>query len=275
MGLTWPLPPLELLYEVAGLPGFDLPDELAALYGGSLGFGEPTVFANFVSTVDGVVAIPALRRSNQVIGDWSEADRCIMGLLRACADVVLVGSGVLRGSPRAVWTAADAYPPAAAAFAELRRRLGKPAEPELSVVTGSGSIDCAHPALAAGALVLTTERGAAVLEGRLPAAVEAVVLPGEDAVDLAAAAACLRTRGCAHILSEAGPTILGSLLGAGLLDELFLTVSPLLAGRSGDDQRLGLVEGVALLPERRAACRPLGVRRHGGHLFLRYGVERA
>ena len=75
------------------------------------------------------------------------------------------------------------------------------------------------------------------------------------------------------ILSEAGPTVFGSLLAAGLVDELFLTVSPLLAGRSGNDVRLGLVEGIDLLPTIRVAGRLRGVRRQGAHLFLRYSFE--
>ena len=64
--------------------------------------------------------------------------------------------------------------------------------------------------------------------------------------------------------------MLGSLLAARLVDELFLTVSPLLVGRPGGDERLGLVEGADLLPGGPVAGRLLGVRRDGGHLFLRY-----
>jgi riboflavin biosynthesis pyrimidine reductase len=55
------------------------------------------------------------------------------------------------------------------------------------------------------------------------------------------------------------------------VDELFLTVSPLLAGR-GDAARLSLVEGVELIPQTRVAGRLRSVRAHGSHLFLRYGL---
>ncbi len=65
----------------------------------------------------------------------------------------------------------------------------------------------------------------------------------------------------------------GSLVAAGLVDELFLTVSPLLAGRSELGQRLGLVEATELLPERSEPARLLSLRRDGGHLFLRYGLS--
>lgn len=275
MGLTQAPEALELLHEEDGLPAYDLPDELRRLYGGVLGFVEPRLFANFVSTVDGVVAIPSERQSNRLIRGTSEGDRLVMALLRACADCVLVGSGTLRGSPRSIWAAGDAYPPAAPALAELRRRRGRPPNPAVAVLTASGSVDVAHPALGTGALVLTTERGAARLEGRLPAASEAVPLPGDDAVDLGAALGLLRLRGFPLVLSEAGPHVLGSLLAGKLVDELFLTLSPVLAGRSPASERLSLVEGAELLPGADVGGRLLSVRRQGEHLFLRYALERA
>ena len=262
---------LELLWEEADLPDFDLPPELRELYKGTLGFSRPWLAMNFVSTIDGVVSIPATPRSNRMISDDSDPDRFVMALLRACADVVLISSGTLNGSPNGLWNATDAFPPAAAGIAELRRRLGLPPEPGFAVLTGSGAIDPHHRALEAGALVLTTAVGAATLEGRLRNGVELAVLPGDDLVDLAAAVAFLHERGLTAILSEAGPTIFGAMLTAGLVDELYVTVSPLLAGRSGNDVRLGLVEGIDHLPNTRVAGRRLGVRRHGAHLFLRYG----
>ncbi len=84
------------------------------------------MFANFVSTLDGVVAIPSLPASNRLIAADSSADRFVMGLLRACSDAVVIGAGTLSASPRSLWTPARAFPDAAEAFAELRRRLGSP-----------------------------------------------------------------------------------------------------------------------------------------------------
>jgi riboflavin biosynthesis pyrimidine reductase len=57
------------------------------------------------------------------------------------------------------------------------------------------------------------------------------------------------------------------------VDELFLTVSPVLAGRAAEIARLGLVEGVELIPQTRVAGRLRSVRTHGSHLFLRYGLH--
>src|SRR5438093_697676 len=115
------LHPLEVLYEAPELPAFELPDELAAVYGGPLGFTEPRLYANFVTSIDGVTAIPHELQSSHLIAGASEGDRFLMGLLRACADALLVGAGTLQGSPRTLWTAEHAYPPAAALYAELRR----------------------------------------------------------------------------------------------------------------------------------------------------------
>jgi hypothetical protein len=86
----------------------------------------------------------------------------------AFADVVLIGAGTLTGSPRGSWTPERAFPPGAGAFVEFRRRLGRSETPELAILSGRGSIVPTHPALQAGALVLTSEPGAAQLRRQLP-----------------------------------------------------------------------------------------------------------
>ena len=86
---------IELLWEEHGLPEQPLPETLRALYGGGLGFAGERLYANFVQTVDGVVAIPELEKSNALVADGSRAAKFLMGLLRALADVVLVGPGTL------------------------------------------------------------------------------------------------------------------------------------------------------------------------------------
>lgn len=273
MGRDLPLEPFEVLYEAADLPAFDLPPALQGLYGGRLGFDEPRVYANFVSTLDGVVAIPSLAQSNKLIGDDSIGDRFVMGLLRALADVVLIGAGTLAGSPHGSWTAEQAHPPSGPAFAELRRRLGRSKAPELAILSGRGSIAVSHPALRAGALVLTSEPGAARLRRKLPATSTLVTLGEETAVDPRRVVEALHERGHRLILSEAGPHAFGALAAAGLVDELFLTLSPLLAGSAERTSRYALVEGVDLVPLR-VRGRLLGLRRHDEHLFLRYELER-
>ena len=229
--------------------------------------------ANFVETIDGVVAIPELPASNALIAAESEADRLLMGLLRACADAVLVASGTMLASPEGTWRPERAYPPAADAFAELRRRRRRPERPTAVFVTAGGSFDPAHPALEDPAIVLTTARAAADIRASVPAATDVVAVNDGARVDLRQALASLHERGYSLILSEGGPTLLGSLLAAGLADELFLTLSPLLAGRARAP-RLSLVEGVELLPDHAAHVRLRSVRRHADHLFLRYATAK-
>ncbi len=82
---------LELLYERPGLPALALPEALAPSFGDSLGFSEPWLYADFVSTPDDVVALPDAVQPNQTISAGSESDRLVRGF-RACADAVLVGA---------------------------------------------------------------------------------------------------------------------------------------------------------------------------------------
>jgi riboflavin biosynthesis pyrimidine reductase len=265
------LEPFDVLYEAEGLPATALPAGLSHVYGGDFGLDEPRVYANFVSTLDGTVAIPSIPRSNDLINGGNEADRFLMGLLRAFADVVLVGSGTLRASPQGTWRPDKVYPPAAEAFADLRRSLGRRPAAQVAVLTGSGSIDPRHPVLSSGALVLTSEPGAARLAGALPAEAEVVTLGAETRIDGGLVVAELHKRGHRLILSEAGPHTFGSLVAAKVVDELFLTVSPLLTGDAGPGSRLRLVEAADLIPP--VDARPLSFRRHGAHLFSRYELN--
>ena len=266
--------PLSLLYTAEDLEGTDLPEPLQTWYGGGLRLSGRRLMTNFVATLDGVVAMPAVPDSNRVISAGSEGDRFVMGLLRAYADVVLIGSGTLHGSPTTLWTAEDAYPAGRAEYADWRNHRGLPPDPLLAVMTGSGQIDVDHPALVAGALVLTTTDGARALGNRLPDRSSLVVLPGAAHVDPGAAVGALRDLGHQTILSEAGPRVLGSLLAARLVDDIFLTQSPLVAGRDAANPRLGLVEDTVLLPQLRVESRLGSIRRHSEHLFVQYRLTK-
>jgi len=264
--------PLEVLYEESQLPDFDLPDELAEAYGGPLGFTQPRLYANFVSSLDGVVAMPGVLQSNRLIAGASDVDRFVMGLLRACADAVLVGAGSLSAAPTTRWTAEHAYPPAAEFYARLRRQRDRPPQPTLAVLSGNGSIDAAHPGLGGRTLILTSGPGAAQLGRRLPRSATIVPIGCTPTLEPAAAVQALRAGGHELILCEGGPTVLGSLLTARLVDELFLTISPVLAGRASQRQRPGLVEDAEFLPTRNIAGQLLSVRRSQSHLFARYAL---
>jgi riboflavin biosynthesis pyrimidine reductase len=263
--------PFEVLADdVAGHPIVPLPRELARTYGGDLRLAEDCVFANFVATLDGVVAIPSLPNSNAFVAGHNDADRFLMGVLRALADVVLIGAGVLRASPKGTWQAEHIYPPAAEAYATLRARLGLPPAPEIAILCGWGHIDPDHPVLRGRALVLTSERGATRLAGRLPDSSVVVSLGRPLRFTGDAIIGALRARGHRRILSEAGPHTFGSLLRSEQVDELFLTTSPYLAGDAGEGSRFRLVEAADLVPL--LECRPLSIRRHGAHLFTRFAL---
>jgi riboflavin biosynthesis pyrimidine reductase len=260
--------PFEVLLETQTGPS--LPEPLAQLYG-TLAFTGPALYANFVQSLDGVVRLGDRATGGAVIADHSDADRFLMGLLRASADAVLIGAGTLRGSPGHRWSAEGIQPDWSAQWAELREAAGRPPVPLTVVVTENGDIDPAHPGLSERALVLTNARVAERLRPVLPAACAVEDLGGMGAIDLRGAVRRVRDLAGGMILSEAGPRVTAGLVDLGLLDELFLTVSPLIAGRAlGYD---GLVAGQAFLPDRRVGGTLVSVRRHGDHLFLRHRLE--
>jgi riboflavin biosynthesis pyrimidine reductase len=256
-----------VLLDEAG-PDGDLPTPLAALYGGRLALPADAVYANFIASLDGVVALAAPRGAGPTLRGEAAADRFVMGLLRFLADAVLIGAGTLRADGGHLWSAAYIDRERAADY----RALGR-GEPRLVVVSASGDLDPAERALQAGALVLTTESGAGRLRGRLPAACTVRAL-GSGRLAAGAILAAIRAEGHRRVLTEGGPTLLAGLAAAGLLDELFLTVSPVLAGRRAGDGRLGLVDGAHLLPGDAGWARLRSVRSCGSHLFLRHAFGR-
>jgi riboflavin biosynthesis pyrimidine reductase len=140
------------------------------------------------------------------------------------------------------------------------------------VLSGAGTIDPEHPGLTEDSVVLTSEQGVSRLRGRVPRSATIVAIGDTPELDLAVAVEALRAGGHELILCEGGPMLFGSLVEAGLVDELFLTISPLLAGR-GTRSRPGLIEGVEFLPGRTVPGRLLSLRRSRSHLFVRYAIE--
>ncbi|MDQ4149783.1 MAG: dihydrofolate reductase family protein [Actinomycetota bacterium] len=258
---------LETLYEQPGLPAFGVPAPLAERYGGDLGFQLPSLYANFVSSLDGVVALDD-ETPPAAISGHNEADRFVMGLLRACADTILIGASTLRAEPKHLWTPGAVFPAMAETFSHLRRGLGLPDSPQLVVLTRSGDLDPSIPAIEKGALIVTTDEGRDHLKPNLPAA-SAIVSRGES-VDVGEVVEILRREGCRSILCEGGPHVLGELIGAEALDELFLTLSPVLLGRDYATTRLGIVEGLSLDPAALRQASLLSVKKDASHLFLRY-----
>ncbi len=169
------------------------------------------VTANFVSSVDGAVTV-----DGRSAGLGSPADKQIYLLGRDLADVVLVGAGTVL---------AEGYRGARPDVAR-RERLGLAATLPIAVVTARGTLTADLPLFTDAAIppiVITTARA------QLPPLPADVVIAGEDEVDLALAVRELESRGLRRIDLEGGPALFGSMVAAGLVDELNLTVSPVLA----------------------------------------------
>jgi riboflavin biosynthesis pyrimidine reductase len=257
--------------------GGDLPATLRARYGSELSIplraDRPTTIVNFVSTLDGVISYntPEAAGGGEISGHF-EPDRFVMGLLRALADVVLVGAGTVRAAPDGAWTPRSVHPNSDAEFGDLRAQLGLRPNPITAIVTGSGAIDLAHPGLsdpAIDVMVITTDAGEAIL--RRQTVSEHIQIHSAGAfVEAPAVVAAMASRDAELILCEGGPHLLGQLIGADLVDELFLTIAPQLAGRSRSIARLSLVEGTAFNVADAPWARLADLRRAGDHLFARY-----
>lgn len=263
------LAPLSAFVPDSG-PPLPLTPRLRELYGGDLSLPQDALYANFVQSIDGVVAVPGVESSGSVISGKDDADRFVMALLRACASAVLVGGATLRDTPKHHWTAEHIYPELAGEFATLRRELGLQPQPRLVVLTATGEIDVNHPAVQGGATFLTSAAGGRRIDELIPQRSSIRAFPG-DRVPLPEAIAWLREGGDTRILSEAGPHVMGQLVANNLVKDIFLTVSPVLAGRGGPG-RLSLIEGVALIPERRVEAHLASGRTSGDFLLLRYAL---
>lgn len=227
---------------------------------------EDVVYANFVSSIDGVAAIADQRMSSALISGKEPADRFVMALLRSVADAVVVGSGTLREHD-GPWTAEHAFPGLAKEFARARSERSAPTAPQLVVATARGDLPPDHPALD-NAVVATTTRGARVLAERSSRSLDVIELGEADQVDPVMLVRALRERGYRRILTEGGPGWMGSMLAASAVDELFLTVAPRLLG--GADGHVPL-SGETDLAD--AGMRLVGVRVSNDHLFLRYAAR--
>lgn len=234
---------------------------------------RPYVIGNFVTTLDGVVSlgIPGQAGGGPISG-FSGHDRMVMGLLRAVADAVVVGAGTVRSVPGHLWTPGHVYPALAEEYRELRAGIGKSGEPLTVVVTEQGGLDPGLTLFSGGApvLVVTAGHGARRLrELGVPATVTTAEQEGRITAHAVLDAIAEVTRPQV-ILVEGGPQLMGDFFREGCLDELFLTLSPQVAGRDAGSERPALVEGAVFAPERPLWGTLSSAKRAGSHLFLRY-----
>ncbi|MCK9381451.1 MAG: dihydrofolate reductase family protein [Sulfuritalea sp.] len=274
------LAPLKTLFETKRGKVVPLPPKLARLYGClrmPLPRTHPHVFSNFVTTLDGVVSLNTKgHASGGDISGFSAQDRMVMGLLRAIADVVIIGAGTLGADSRHLWTAEAIFPKLADEYRRLSKALGKSEAPLNVIVSGRGEIDLRLPVFASGkvqTLIITTTAGAKhLLKQGVPDSVEVRAIRRSASVISARAILdeVYRVHPGKLILVEGGPRLLGDFYAERLIDEQFLTLAPQIAGRDDDDGRLSLVMGKAFAPGDARWGRLTDVRRGGSHLFLRY-----
>jgi riboflavin biosynthesis pyrimidine reductase len=203
------------------------------------------VRANFVSSLDGAVTI-----SGKSEGLSSDGDRALFHLLRTMADVVLVGAGTVRTENYGGARPVDGQAPP---IAVVSRSL------DLDVSARLFTDTTVRP------IVITCAASPDVPRDRLRTVAD-VVVAGDTDVDLPAALDVLADRGLRRVLCEGGPRLLGSLASAQLLDELCLTLSPVIAGGTAGR----IVAGY--LPEVVEPMHLLHVLEGDGHLFLRYST---
>ncbi len=220
--------------------------------------GRPWVVANMISSVDGAATL-ATGTSGGLGGP---ADKAVFAAIRAVADLILVGAGTV---------VAEDYGPArlSPALREARASRGQASVPRIAVVSASLRIDPGQrlfrdaPA-EARPIVVTVARADEQRRQRL-AEVADVVEVGDERVEWRPALAALAsTTAAGVVLCEGGPRTNAQLIAEDLLDELCLTLSPILV--DGDAPRIAQGPGASHV-RRLALSRVLAA---DGYLFLRY-----
>lgn len=201
-------------------------DDLVGMYAYPLELSGPFIRVNFVTSIDGAVSVDG--RSG---GLGTPADRQVFRILRDLADVVVVGAGTARSENYG----------AAHTDSHTRTRLYHHgfggnidgAAPRIAVVSGSANLDPASRLFTdtgARPIILTTAAAPAERKRALTDAGGEVVEAGDSGVTAAGLCAALERLGLRRVLCEGGPALFGDLIAARAVDELCLTVSPMLVG---------------------------------------------
>lgn len=260
---------------------------------GNLGFrgpppDRPWIFSNFVQSLDGIVSFKGRHPLGSDISQ-SEEDRWLMDLLRAHADAVLLGINTLVEETRVVGGRGPVYRIEDPTVRELRRKLGRRKETNI-FVTASFTVEMEAYRVFDGDLVetfiITTKAGLDRRRDKLPQSGTKVIVAGEgDHVDLPKAMQILRADfGIEYLLCEGGPTLYGYMSHAGLIDEKFITVSPVEVGLLvPPEEKTGVADRSCPLSVRPTTFmapgftketapwwRWLSCRRVGDHQFSRY-----
>jgi riboflavin-specific deaminase-like protein len=221
---------------------------------------RPYLLLNMISTADGRATLGG--RSGAIGGD---ADKELFHGLRTAVDAVMAGAGTVRAE-RYGRLVRDEH------RRQIRRERGLTEEPLACIVSGRLTLTSEIPLLAdpdARVAILTTS--AASLPDDCRAKIEYIRAAREGAVDLPSAMSELRERlDVRTMLCEGGPHLNSQLLAEGLADELFLSLSPKLAGGDATSEALRILSGPELDPP--VALELVAALEHDSHLFLRYKI---
>jgi riboflavin biosynthesis pyrimidine reductase len=261
-----------------------LPQGLRELYDGDLHFPTPPaqrpfVIANFVSTLDSVVSYKLKDHAGgSTISGSDPADRFIMGLLRAAVDAIIVGARTVHDvSPQGLWIPEYTYPAAKHLYSEYRTNvMHKPEYPLVVIVSGSGRLELGRAIFrtpGVPTIVITTSAGRDELAKASATKLGSVQI---HAVDWASSRRLAIVRllflqfRVRMLLHEGGPALFGQFLAAEAVDELFMTLSPQIAGRKANAFRPALVQGLEFMPDCAPWFQLLSVKQKAEHLYLRY-----
>ncbi|MEX2487265.1 MAG: dihydrofolate reductase family protein [Nitriliruptoraceae bacterium] len=216
------------------------------------------VAVNMVASIDGAVTIDG--RSGALGGD---ADAVAFRHVRDAANVVLVGAGTVR---------VEGYGPLQPSAEQRQARVAKGLRPVpvLAVVSGSLDLD-PDAAFFSGdepVIVFTGRRSSAARQASL-ASVADVHVVDADAVDITMIRSELASRGLGRILCEGGPTLNAALLAADAIDEMFVTIAPVLAGGPSDR----IIAGADAVSPRNMSL--VSILEHDGELLVRYARRSA
>ena len=218
---------------------------------------RPWILMNMIASADGGIEIGGV---SGPLG--SAGDKDVFGTLRTLPDVILVGSGT---------AIAEDYGPTSTSVSTRARRLASGAWPvaRIAVVSNSLSVDL-DGRLFTGTedqrpIFITSEAADPDRLAEVEAKADVIVTPGQR-VDLAAGLAALRELGARVVLSEGGPSLNGQLVAEGLVDEVCLSLAPLLV--AGGARRIAVGADVDLPLELELTH----VLTEDHYLFLRYLV---
>jgi riboflavin biosynthesis pyrimidine reductase len=233
-------------------------DDLALAEHYSARIGSPWLRVNFVASVDGAATV-----EGKSGGLGGEADRRVFDVLRWLCDIVLVGAGTVR---------AEGYGPMRLDDAAVAARTARGLEPQpvFAIVSARLDLDPASTIFTGAPVkpIVVTCGSAPKKAMEALTEVADVIVAGDKDVDFAAAMAVLIERGLTRIHCEGGPSLFASLLAADVVDELCLTVSPVLvAGGAGR-----IATGEVPRPRDMAL---VGILRSDSMLLLRYLRDRS